>query len=173
MAEELTVRELAKRAATVPKEQFTAELGPWVLIGPPAPLRETNEWSYSTRHAAGAQSFNPFSIVPTNMAYPLRTKDRRAMFGASILIGRTDSNDICIPDESISKLHARVTRKGFALKDAGSTNGTFVNGRRLSPSEVVRVEAKLLLRFGDRAFQVHSSEQLHQDLRNLDDPGAA
>jgi pSer/pThr/pTyr-binding forkhead associated (FHA) protein len=168
MPQELTVEALAKRAAAVSRDEFTAEIGPWVLIGPPAAPEKNAGWSYATRHAAAAvKASNPFGVLSTNVAYPLRAKDRRAAVGSTILIGRTDSNDVCIPDQSISKLHARVTKKGFELSDASSTNGTFVNGRKLSVSESVPLATNLLVRFGDRPFQVHSSAQLHGVLRTL------
>jgi pSer/pThr/pTyr-binding forkhead associated (FHA) protein len=168
MSDELTVEALAKRAATLSRDEFTAEMGPWVLIGPPAALEKSDGWSYATRHAAAAvQTTNPFGVLSTNVAYPLRAKDRRAAVGSSILIGRTETNDVCIPDQSVSKLHARVTKKRFELSDADSTNGTFVNGRKLSASESVPLAPNLLVRFGDRAFQVHASAQLHGVLQTL------
>jgi len=67
---------------------------------------------------------------------------------APISIGRSAQNDVAIErDEFASSVHARFTpqRDGVWLEDAGSTNGTFVNGeqltkpRRLVPSDVVRV----------------------------------
>ncbi len=49
-------------------------------------------------------------------------------------IGRGEGNDVVIPDPDVSGTHAElsVTRDGFFLRDAGSTNGTFVNGTRIS-----------------------------------------
>ncbi len=49
------------------------------------------------------------------------------------IIGRATSCDIHIPDPEISRQHARVVAQGagtYAVEDLGSTNGTFVNGRR-------------------------------------------
>ncbi len=167
MGEALTVQELATKAAGLSAQAFTAELGPWVLIGPPAESKMPDKWSYATQHAMPALTSNPFGPIATNIVFPLRARDRRAAVGTSILIGRTDSNDVCISDPSISKLHARVTKTDFALSDAGSTNGTFVNGRKLGPSESIPLKANMLLRFGDRAFQVHAAEALHTTLQGL------
>ncbi len=49
-------------------------------------------------------------------------------------VGREAGNDILINDPQVSRHHARLTLQGSAyiLEDLGSTNGTFVNGRRVA-----------------------------------------
>jgi len=49
-------------------------------------------------------------------------------------IGREAGNDITIEDSQISRHHARLLRQdnSYVIEDLGSTNGTFVNGRRVS-----------------------------------------
>jgi type II secretory pathway predicted ATPase ExeA len=51
-----------------------------------------------------------------------------------LLIGRSEHNDITIPSKFISRHHALLVRHGNAtfLMDLNSTNGTFVNSRRVS-----------------------------------------
>jgi pSer/pThr/pTyr-binding forkhead associated (FHA) protein/type II secretory pathway predicted ATPase ExeA len=51
-----------------------------------------------------------------------------------LLIGRSEHNDIAIPSKFISRHHALLVRHGSAtfLMDLNSTNGTFVNSRRVS-----------------------------------------
>jgi hypothetical protein len=62
--------------------------------------------------------------------------------GQEITIGRSESCTVTIPDDSfVSQLHARVyLLQGAAVaEDLGSTNGTYVNGKRLTaPLQVVK-----------------------------------
>ena len=50
-----------------------------------------------------------------------------------ISIGRSPNNTIPIPDPEISRKHAQLVWQGdgYALEDLGSTNGSFVNARRI------------------------------------------
>jgi len=62
-------------------------------------------------------------------------------------IGREQGKDICLAgDSSVSRAHARIAEQvtEFQITDLGSTNGTFVNGNRvtqyaLKPGDVVRI----------------------------------
>lgn len=53
--------------------------------------------------------------------------------GTELRIGRSDCNDVCVPQESVSREHAIVSVEadGIFLRDQGSTNGTFVNEARI------------------------------------------
>lgn len=51
-----------------------------------------------------------------------------------VMIGRLDSNEIPIPDPGLSRHHAEISLENgqYVLTDLGSTNGTFVNGKRIA-----------------------------------------
>lgn len=51
-----------------------------------------------------------------------------------LTVGRDPSSDIVINDPQVSRQHARIMRRGslMVIEDIGSTNGTFVNGMRLT-----------------------------------------
>jgi pSer/pThr/pTyr-binding forkhead associated (FHA) protein len=52
----------------------------------------------------------------------------------STRIGRDEANELSIPHESLSRLHATISYSGgtYWIEDGGSTNGTFLNGRRVA-----------------------------------------
>lgn len=54
--------------------------------------------------------------------------------GATAMIGRQVGNDICIPEQHVSRQHAVINyRDGiFMITDLGSANGTFVNDMQLT-----------------------------------------
>lgn len=60
--------------------------------------------------------------------------------GEQLIIGRDPANAIVINDPEVSRRHARLTLQGgrYVLEDLGSTNGTFVNGRRLTGPYVLK-----------------------------------
>ena len=70
-----------------------------------------------------------------------------------ITIGRSDERTICLKDPTVSTLHCKVTRNGdkVMIADAGSTNGTKVNGNPLTEEhelqngDIVRIGAFELL----------------------------
>ena len=66
-------------------------------------------------------------------------------------LGRSADNTIQLPDASISRYHAFLgddDEGQVRLTDLGSTNGTFLNGRRLPENTPVRVQDGDRLQFG-------------------------
>ncbi|HCA56426.1 MAG TPA: hypothetical protein DEP46_00430 [Blastocatellia bacterium] len=71
--------------------------------------------------------------------------------GARLSIGRTGENDIALGHTSVSKFHASLVCDGemnLSIADTGSTNGTFVNGTRISYGKATPVKPGDELGFG-------------------------
>ena len=80
------------------------------------------------------------------IAEPRHRRGSAYPIGAEITIGRAETCTIAMPDDTFaSQLHARVmSRDGNAwVEDLGSTNGTFVNGRRITAAEVLTAGDRL------------------------------
>jgi diguanylate cyclase (GGDEF)-like protein len=57
----------------------------------------------------------------------------------SYIIGRSDDADLVISSKDVSRRHAKVTFDGdeFTVEDLDSTNGTFVNGKKITRKNLV------------------------------------
>lgn len=87
-------------------------------------------------------TINPVDPVPAEYAL---LKDE-------ISLGRGEDNDVVIPHASVSRAHARLTRRhgAFELMDLNSTNGSFINGHPVHGGVTVANGAEV--RFGDISF---------------------
>jgi HD-GYP domain-containing protein (c-di-GMP phosphodiesterase class II) len=67
-------------------------------------------------------------------------------------VGRLESLEIALDDTSVSRNHAVIRRseRGWYVQDLESTNGTFLNGRRLTAEES-RLKDQDMLQFGGKA----------------------
>jgi hypothetical protein len=79
--------------------------------------------------------------------------------GGAIIVGRDESAGIVIADAEASRKHASLTTEGASLtvEDLGSTNGTFVNGERLSAARTVGEGDRV--RVGTTVFEVRALTQ--------------
>lgn len=90
----------------------------------------------------------PLNLPPNRRFAVLRVvdgadRDGYVEFGERrIYLGRREQNDLMLTDENVSRLHAYVAyeRHRHVLTDAGSRNGTFVNGEPVTA---------VILRVGD------------------------
>ncbi len=82
-------------------------------------------------------------------------------------IGKAADNDLVLPDDTVSRHHCELTRAadGIHVKDLGSTNGTKVQGARVSeavvqPGVVLKVgEIEIALRPAVRSIEVMPSDK--------------
>ncbi|MCL4472332.1 MAG: FHA domain-containing protein [Actinobacteria bacterium] len=68
-------------------------------------------------------------------------------------IGRSPRSQIVLPDDFVSSTHARIfARKQFLfLEDLGSTNGTFIDGRRIEGELQIKPGQEIVI--GDTIFR--------------------
>ena len=104
--------------------------------------------------AARGRAAKKAAVSELVIAQPRVRRGATFQLGQEITIGRSDSCTVTIPDDSfVSQLHARVyLLQGAAVaEDLGSTNGTYVNGKRLTtPLQVVKGDR---LQVGNTIFE--------------------
>ncbi len=64
-----------------------------------------------------------------------------------VTIGRVQGNDIILPKGNVSKRHSRIVLKDsrFIVVDLKSTNGTYVNGRKITSPLVIKAGDKIYI----------------------------
>jgi len=94
-------------------------------------------------------------------------------------IGREPGCDIVIPDDSVSREHASISASGnrFFLRDFNSSNGTFVNGHRISADPVLLSDGDSIrfgcVHFGFRSEAVASQRVYCTKCRASIDPSSS
>ncbi|MDZ7791993.1 MAG: FHA domain-containing protein [Xanthomonadales bacterium] len=81
-----------------------------------------------------------------------------ALGSARIVVGRANNCDLRVDDSSVSSEHARIVRDsaGWRVVNLLSTNGTFVNDRKISSSAIANGDR---LRFGRVEFRFYDPDE--------------
>jgi hypothetical protein len=90
------------------------------------------------------------SIV-VDVRSPGRAGERLQLRGGTVRIGRAEDNDLVLDDDRVSRHHGQLAARQGTLvySDLGSTNGSFVNGSRvteiaLGPGDVLHLGGSTL-----------------------------
>jgi pilus assembly protein CpaF len=85
-----------------------------------------------------------FAIIVTEKGGEQR---RHEYDKSEVTIGRVQGNDVVLPKGNVSKRHARIVLKDgkFIIVDLKSTNGTYVNGRKITSPLVVKDNDKIYI----------------------------
>ncbi len=112
-----------------------------VIFGTCAAVVRSLRSNYLPRRASASAQAEPrpwrlLLEAPGESGLPPGTSYRLA---ALMEIGRDGASSIVIGDPSVSARHARLERvaRGWLLRDLGSTNGTYVEGRPVPPGGVL------------------------------------
>jgi len=97
-----------------------------------------------------------FTVVITEKGGAQRRMD---FDKTEVTIGRVQGNDIILPKGNVSKRHSRIVLKDnrFIVVDLKSTNGTYVNGRKITSPLVVKPGDKIYI--GDFIMTLEESAQ--------------
>lgn len=123
---------VAPRAAVPPPAAPPAPAAP-VARAPRAPVAREPEPTPAPPVAAAPRRVNPADRPWLDV-----DGERYPLMGAITILGRDDIADIILDDPGISRRHSelRVTTDGprfvTTIRDLGSTNGTYVNGERIT-----------------------------------------
>ena len=148
-------------AASVPASvdsasAVTAALAPSMMPAPaPAPAVSSSGRSAISAAEASLRS-SAYGALEAKGGQPVFYIARE-----TVTIGRSIDNDIALEavsgGQSVSRSHARLLRQseGVFVEDLNSSNGTFVNGKRLLPEVQTQIFDNDEIRFGAAQFIVH------------------
>jgi putative nucleotidyltransferase with HDIG domain len=91
------------------------------------------------------------------------TKGRFWEHAALIRVGRLAQFELMLDDASVSRRHAevRLTDAGWVVRDLDSTNGTYINGTRITAGENL-LSVRDIVQFGKVAFMVEHAETVNE-----------
>lgn len=129
---------------------FSLHIGVWFDNPNPVwyslnlPVKAEEETTLRLEETAGGTA--PNGVTGIRWHFP----DARACYSRldrdRLTLGRCETRDVRLEASGVSREHAEIYRQGpvYAVRDCGSTNGTYVNGRAalhaaLSPGDVLRL----------------------------------
>ncbi len=82
---------------------------------------------------------------------------RKPLSNKAVTIGRDKSNGIIVNDPKVSRIHALISfeKDKILLRDSGSRNGTYLNGKKIPSNRKVNISDGDLIRVGDTQFTFH------------------
>jgi hypothetical protein len=149
---------------------FCVECGTYLPSGGPLRTEPLPEEEDDAGTEQGKQATDVASDVSYRIELEIPKSERRIMLSADsgILLGRLDAAHGIFPEvdltaeggleEGVSRRHARIFLDDddrLSLEDLDSTNGTFLNGKRLEPYVSLRIHDEDTLRLGMLEIKVH------------------
>jgi adenylate cyclase len=126
------------------------------------------------RSPAEGQAHPPVADSPSMI-----TEVYQVYAGSTLRVGRAKTNDIIVSDRDVSRFHATfsASENGIVLSDLSSTNGTFVNDRRIAtPVDILsgdivslgNVRINVQLHYTDDIVQTDGTRTALADLRTVE-----
>lgn len=121
----------------------------------------------------------PQASVPRDKsgnAWLTDTHGERIVLDPMFKVGRSDRCSLCIRSNTVSREHALILQDGdgtWRISDLGSTNGTFLNGRKVVLSQVLRAGDKVTFgSMGPQYYTFHQVDNLADAYSPQGDEGA-
>jgi hypothetical protein len=136
----LGIDHLARTAYEAHRGSHSDSLPPWEE----APEYEQRAWKAAVMAVAGQTGTTLTDAPPVPMpSLEVEADDLRSTFHAEFTAGRQGS--LAITDDFASNQHARfqIAHGSWYVKDLGSTNGTWLNGRRIHAAQRLKKGDKI------------------------------
>jgi hypothetical protein len=149
-------------------EAFLIHHGPIGVLKLPGDQDKTMNFEFPTTDPR--MNFNPGKDF---LVFPVRTSLANTAEENIFSIGRNETNEIVIPDITMSAIHAFLSKHEdgeFYLHDMNSTNGTSVNGvpaPAQGEGEPLRLKSGDRVRFGGVKFTFLRIEEFRSLVTNL------
>jgi pSer/pThr/pTyr-binding forkhead associated (FHA) protein len=162
----LSVQELNRVARSMKVDDFERQLGPFVLIQrPPDEMTQQRALMLGAKRTIAVKPGQKLDRVELLLEFDELLVATLPFVepGQALTVGRLPDCDLVIDDPSVSKHHATLTwDAGAVIEDAGSSNGTTVNGQPITSSRAVHDTDELA--FGDARFCYLLTRSLHERL---------
>jgi hypothetical protein len=131
---------------------------PVVVSAPVIPAAPLNNTPDTADILPSLEPAADLHIIPSKLlltAGPRKGQELR-LDRREVTIGRADNADLVILDEFASTHHAKLVLMNgdWLIQDLNSTNGTFVNGRRVGTPMVVK--ANMPVQIGNSVFELRA-----------------
>jgi pSer/pThr/pTyr-binding forkhead associated (FHA) protein len=141
---------VAQAAYEAHRRAHDSTLPPWEH----ATEHDRQTWLAAMSAVAGQNAMTRSDAAP-NRSLHIQAGDERHVFNTDVIAGRAGA--LAISDEFASGKHARfwVARGRWYVEDLGSTNGTWLNGRRIHAAQLLKKGDKI--RIGHTIMTVTSA----------------
>jgi len=145
--DQLEPGEVAVISAAPPQPAANGRRRPNGAAGQAAPSPSASRAAVEAGHTAAFEAARPNATQATIAVHvPGRAPWRVAIGSGRLRVGRARDNDLVLPDERVSRHHGQISVRFGTLvyADLGSTNGSYVNGARvteiaLGPTDVLQL----------------------------------
>ncbi|MFZ5438781.1 MAG: FHA domain-containing protein [Myxococcota bacterium] len=145
----LPLSQLARRLIISPRPGSVPQAPALVWEAPPTALTESGHWELTD---AGRTLTRPLAGEPV-IFFVEKAVGTNNPFAMGVTIGRVESNDVVLEDGSVSRFHAWLQQdertQQWAITDAESKNGTFLDGVQLAPRQRAPLADGARLKLGE------------------------